>query len=308
MRCVAGHRLPGYRRDKGGIDTVELIVITGLSGAGKSQAVNVMEDMGYYCIDNIPPALIARFFEVCIQTEGKVSKVAVVADARSGDFFYELVGQLDQIRSTGIDVKILFLDCAANVLVRRYKETRRRHPLLDVAQGSLEKAVQAEQLMLSPIKERANYVIDTSLLSISQLKQRIIDIFAESSSEFFQLSTLSFGFKYGVPVEADRVFDVRFLPNPFYIDELKHQTGLDQPVYDYVFERQVTRDFMNKLLDLLDFTVPLYQQEGKSQLVIGIGCTGGKHRSVAIAETICRHFGEKGYKSKVTHRDILKDR
>ena len=286
---------------------MELLVITGLSGAGKSQAVRVIEDMGYYCIDNIPPALIGRFFEVCAQTDGKLRKVAVVADARSGDFFYKPLEEVEGIKATGVDVKILFLDCADEVLVRRYKETRRRHPLLDVA-GSLEKAVAADRLILKPVKEQANYVIDTTLLSITQLKQRIIDIFADSASSFFQIDTLSFGFKYGIPVEADLVFDVRFLPNPFYIPELKHQTGLDQPVYDYVFGQKETGLYVQKLFDLLDFSVPYYKNEGKSQLVIGIGCTGGKHRSVAIAETLNRHFADQGLKAKVTHRDILKDR
>lgn len=282
---------------------MELLVITGLSGAGKSQAVRVIEDMGYYCIDNIPPALIGRFFEVCAQTDGKLRKVAVVADARSGDFFYKLLEEVESIKATGVDVKILFLDCADEVLVRRYKETRRRHPLLDVA-GSLEKAVAADRLILKPVKEQANYVIDTTLLSITQLKQRIIDIFADSASSFFQIDTLSFGFKYGIPVEADLVFDVRFLPNPYYVQELRPRTGLDDGVRDYVFSGGAAGEFLEKLQDLVGFLLPKYVEEGKTALVVAVGCTGGHHRSVAIAHALAAYIRGRGYPVTESHRDL----
>lgn len=287
---------------------MELLLVTGLSGAGKSQAVNVIEDMGFYCIDNIPPSLISTFFDVCSKSGDKMQKVAIVVDARSGDFFYKLVDEIKAMRIDGTSIRILFLDCSDEVLVRRYKETRRKHPLLDMSDGDLQKAVMADRLLVRPIKEHADFIVDTSLLSVSQLKERIINIFSEDSENFFQINVLSFGFKYGMPPDADLVFDVRFLPNPFYDPVLKHKTGLEADVRDFVFGEQVTQDFLEKLKDLLLFCAPKYKEEGKSQLIVAIGCTGGKHRSVSIAEELNKTFIENRYKSRISHRDILKDR
>jgi len=287
---------------------MDMLLVTGLSGSGKSQAVNVIEDMGYYCIDNIPASLIPTFFDVCSKSGEKIKKVAVVTDARSGDFFYQLVEEIRSMRDNGVQIKILFLDCEDAVLVRRYKETRRRHPLLDIADGDLQKAVMADRLLVRPIKELADYIVDTSLLSVNQLKRRIINLFSDDGSGIFQISVSSFGFKYGIPTDADLVYDVRFLPNPFYVEELRHRTGLEADVRDYVFKEPVTEEFVKKLKDLLLFCIPHYKEEGKSQLNIAIGCTGGKHRSVAIAEELNKTFTENKYKSRTVHRDIAKDR
>ncbi len=285
---------------------MEMLLVTGLSGSGKSQAVNVIEDMGYYCIDNIPAALISTFIDIC--SKSGENKVAVVTDARSGDFFSQLAEEIKAMRERGVQVKILFLDCDDATLVRRYKETRRRHPLLDIADGDLQKAVIADRVMVRPIKEQADYIIDTTLLSVNQLKRRIVNTFSDGDTGLFQISVSSFGFKYGIPSDADLVYDVRFLPNPFYDETLRPKTGLESDVRDYVFKEPVTQQFVDKLKDLLLFCVPHYKEEGKSQLNIAIGCTGGKHRSVAIAEELNKAFIDNHYKSRTVHRDIAKDR
>ena len=285
---------------------MEMLLVTGLSGSGKSQAVNVIEDMGYYCIDNIPAALIPTFIDIC--SKSGENKVAVVTDARSGDFFSQLAEELRAMRERGVQVKILFLDCDDATLVRRYKETRRRHPLLDIADGDLQKAVIADRVMVRPIKEQADYIIDTTLLSVNQLKRRIVNIFSDGDTGIFQISVSSFGFKYGIPSDADLVYDVRFLPNPFYDETLRPKTGLEPDVRDYVFKEPMTQQFVDKLKGLLLFCIPHYKEEGKSQLNIAIGCTGGKHRSVAIAEELNKVFIENHYKSRTVHRDIAKDR
>lgn len=283
---------------------MEFIIITGMSGAGKSRAVDALEDIGFYCVDNLPVSLIPIFYELFKQSKNYNSKVAVVTDIRSGDTLDSLPKILDEMKSKKQDYKVLFLDAKDYVLVRRYKETRRRHPLSN-DYNSIRQSLSHERDMLRHIKQVSNYIIDTSLLSTAQLKNRISNLFLGDSSKSLLINCISFGFKYGLPPESDLVFDVRFLPNPFYIDELKVLTGLDKPVRNYVLQFQNTKDFMAKLLNLIDFLVPLYQNEGKSELVIAIGCTGGKHRSVALTQQLYNHLMQNNQSVRVMHRDIL---
>lgn len=283
----------------------EFVIVTGISGAGKSSAVNVMEDIGYFCIDNMPPQLIPKFAEICEENED-ISKVAIVTDIRGGTMFLQLNENLEELKNRGLNVKVLFVDANHSVVKQRYKETRRRHPLFDIASGDIDKAIEAESDILLPMKETADFYIDTSLMSTSTLKENVLNIFLENPSDSMAISCISFGFKYGVPNEADLVFDVRCLPNPFYIPELKTKTGKDKEVRDYVMGFESSKTLMNKLYDLIDFLIPQYLHEGKSQLVIAFGCTGGKHRSVTFAEYMCGHIIEKGYKAAVLHRDISK--
>ena len=285
---------------------VEILIVTGLSGAGKSRAMDALEDIGFYCVDNIPPTLIPKFAEICLQSQGKISRVAVVTDVRGGEMFNSLFDDLEELSKQGCKYKILFLDANDNVIIRRYKETRRRHPLQDILQGSMEQAVASERALLRQVRARADYMIDTSLLSPTQLRERINTIFQRDSGDSFVVRCISFGFKYGLPQEADLVFDVRCLPNPFYIDDLKHRTGLEAPVREYVLKWPQAQGLIPKLLDIFDYLLPLYRDEGKSELVIAIGCTGGKHRSVVFTELIYQHLIEKGYRVSVNHRDIQK--
>ena len=284
---------------------MELVIVSGISGAGKSKAISFFEDIGFYCIDNIPPALIKNFAELC-ENNSNLEKVAIVCDTRGGKFFSMLSKALDELDAINKKYKILFLDASLEVLVNRFKETRRKHPLIDSCGGSVEKAIESEKDMLKNIRERADYIIDNSRLSTSQLKERLVSLFSENPTDTIRAICMSFGFKYGPATEADLMFDVRCLPNPFYIDELRHKTGLDKEVRDYVLDKPTATTLLNKLVDLIDYLVPLYLQEGKSSLVIAIGCTGGKHRSVTFAEAINKHLLEKGYISTVNHRDIEK--
>ena len=285
---------------------MDFLIITGLSGAGKSRAVDALEDIGFFCIDNMPPKLISRFAEMAQQSDGKLSKVAVVTDVRGGEMFNDFLAELDLLKSLDIPFKLLFLDCESQVLMRRYKETRRKHPLLDRSSASVETAIATERRLLTQARERADYIIDTTNLSAIQLKGRINNIFLDNISNSMLVNCMSFGFKYGAPSDADLIFDVRCLPNPFYVDELKPKTGLDKEVYDYVMKWPQAQELLHKLLDLIDFLLPLYLNEGKSQLTIAIGCTGGKHRSVTFAECIYKHLSEQGKKVAVNHRDISK--
>lgn len=285
---------------------MEFVVVTGISGAGKSKAISFFEDIGFYCVDNIPPALIKNFAELC-ESNPHLQKVAVVSDSRGGTFFNELSQELDELDNQNIKYKILFLDATVEVLVNRFKETRRKHPLINSCDGSIEKAIEAEIELLKNIRERADYIIDTSRLSTSQLKERLVSIFTENPTDTINAICMSFGFKYGPATEADLMFDVRCLPNPFYIDELRYKTGLDDEVKNYVLEKKTASELLVKLIDLIDYLVPLYLKEGKSSIVIAIGCTGGKHRSVTFAEEIHKHLVEKGYISTVNHRDIEKN-
>lgn len=285
---------------------MQFVIVTGMSGSGKSSAVNVLEDIGYYCIDNMPPELIPKFASICTKSDGKIENVAFVVDIRGGDFFLKLTDTINEMKAEMLNVKVLFLDSSDDVIIRRYKETRRKHPLDEVSYGNIRRAVESEREMLSGIKEYADYYIDTSLTSISRFKQRIYDIFLEENDDFIRIDVVSFGFKYGNYTEADLVFDVRCLPNPFYIPELKNKTGLQKEVSDYVMKFDEAKTLLAKLNDLIDFLIPLYRKEGKSQLVIAFGCTGGKHRSVTFAQAVSKHLEDERLKIRVTHRDIEK--
>lgn len=285
---------------------MQFVIVTGMSGSGKSSAVNVLEDIGYYCIDNMPPELIPKFANICTKSDGKITKVAFVVDIRGGDFFLKLTDTIKELRAEKLNLKILFLDSSDDTIVRRYKETRRKHPLDEISYGNIRRAVACEREMLSGIKEFADYYVDTSFTSIGQFKQRIYDIFLDENDDFMSIDVVSFGFKYGNYTEADLVFDVRCLPNPFYIPELKNKTGMQKEVSDYVMQFEDAKTLLKKLTDLLDFLIPLYKKEGKSQLVIAFGCTGGKHRSVTFAEFVSKHLEDEKLKIRVSHRDIDK--
>ncbi|MGX8711223.1 RNase adapter RapZ [Clostridium sp. KNHs216] len=285
---------------------MEFLIITGLSGAGKSRAIDALEDIGFYCVDNIPPKLIIAFYEMSKQAKGTLSRVAVVTDIRGGDMFSSLFETLDQMKSENKEYKILFLDANDSVLMNRFKETRRKHPLVENCLGSLEQAVKLERDVLKPVRECADYIIDTSYLSPAQLKERISSLFLGDSSDALMIHCVSFGFKYGIPAESDLVFDVRCLPNPYYVEDLRNLTGLDEPVRSYVMKWEQTQGFIERFLNLIDYMIPLYCNEGKSQLVIAIGCTGGHHRSVALAQLLYNHLLEQNRRTSVNHRDIQK--
>ena len=284
---------------------MEMLIVTGMSGAGKSIAVDALEDIGFFCIDNIPPTLISTFAGLCMKTSG-LDKIAIVSDSRGGQMVGIFVDALDDLDKKDLKYKILYLDCKDNVLITRYKETRRKHPVLNSAGGSLEQAIMSERNFLEPIKEKSDIVVDTTFLSVNQLKNNVRDMFLEDKNEGLFINCMSFGFKYGIPSEADLVFDLRCLPNPFYIEKLKHQTGLDSAIRDYVLSFDDSQKYLKKLLEFLEFSIPIYQKEGRGQLVLGMGCTGGKHRSVTFAEEIHKHLSAKGYYTITTHRDITK--
>ena len=285
---------------------MEFVVLTGLSGAGKTQAMHSMEDIGFFCVDNLPPALIPVFYDLCAKSESTMGRVAVVSDTRGGELFKSFFTAMEALKMEGKPYKILFLDASDGVLVRRFKETRRKHPLSDDLAGSLEQAVRLERDMLGPVRENSDFVIDTTGLSPAQLKGRIAEQFLTSASDSMSVHCISFGFKHGIPMEADLVMDVRCLPNPFYDPELRPKAGLDPDVRDYVMENGETRGFVERYTALLDYLLPLYEKEGKSQLVVAVGCTGGHHRSVALAQYTCDYLSGKGVKASVTHRDMLK--
>jgi UPF0042 nucleotide-binding protein len=286
----------------------EILIITGMSGSGKSGVVNVLEDNGYYCIDNIPPQLIPKFAEIAMKVNDGEStameRIALVTDIRGGELFHEFDDGLSYLKSTGINTKIIFLDASDNVLVRRYKETRRRHPLDNDSNTTIANAVSEERKILSDIRELADYYIDTSELNLAELKQSVTSLLLDNPMDSISIKVKSFGFKFGISLEADLVFDVRCLPNPFYIPELKHKTGLDKEVRDYVMSSGDSTAMLEKFKDLVSFLLPLYKKEGKSQLIIAFGCTGGKHRSITFAELIGKYISDCGYNCRIIHRDI----
>ena len=285
---------------------MEFLIITGLSGAGKSRAADVLEDLEYYCVDNMPAALIPRFAELCMDTRGRYERVALVTDVRERDGFGQLLTILDELEALDCTVRILYMDADVQTLVRRYKESRRPHPLAEPG-ISLEQAIQKEEELLAPIKARADYIVNSSTLTLGQLQNRLSTLFTgETGKRIFDVTVVSFGFKHGIPLDADLVFDARFLPNPYYVEELRPLTGLDRPVAEYVFRYQQTRTFMEKIADLLAFLLPLYMEEGKLGLTVAIGCTGGRHRSVAIASALNDFLLAKGYSSVNVNRDIDK--
>ncbi|MBE6732437.1 MAG: RNase adapter RapZ [Ruminococcaceae bacterium] len=285
---------------------MKLLIVTGMSGSGKSQAIKALEDMGYYCVDNIPPSIIPAFVDLSNKGASELEKLAIVTDIRGGEMFGEIPKVLESFRQNDVDYKILFLDASDETIVRRYKENRRTHPLCERADITLPAAVKKERELLSNIRYDADYVVDTSRLSIAQLKNRICEMVLGDINEGMKIRCKSFGFKYGIDAEADLVFDVRCLPNPFYIEELKNLTGLDEPVRDYVMSFKESCEYRDKLKEFFDLTVPMYASEGKSQLIISFGCTGGQHRSVTFAELFNSYLKEKGYNSSVMHRDIHK--
>ena len=281
---------------------MEFLLITGMSGAGKSQAMKVMEDMDYYCMDNLPPALLSKFAELCYESKKSIRRIAVVVDLRSGEFFEDLFKGLKGLEDKGITYRILFLDAADNVLIKRYKELRRPHPLNP--EGSIIEGIKEERKLLDEVKRKADNIIDTSKFTLGMLKEEMTNIYLEGNkSSNISVSINSFGFKHGTLLDGDLVFDVRFIPNPYYIPELKEYTGLDSNVRDYVFSWEQTNEFVSKLIDMLEFLIPHYTREGKTQLIVGIGCTGGVHRSVAISNRVGEILRENGHRALVSHRD-----
>lgn len=282
------------------------LIVTGLSGSGKSSCVKVLEDIGFFCIDNMPPQLIPNFAEMCAKNR-EIERVAIVTDIRGGAMFLKLSENLSELRAiNGVEVKILYLEASKEVLMNRYNETRRKHPLEEAAGGDLSKAIDAEMTLLTDIRACADYIIDSSLLTSRQLQEQVSGLFLENPSDRMLVSCMSFGFMYGVPGEADLVFDVRCLPNPFYVPELKRLTGLDEAVRDFVMKHPQSVEFEKKIFDMADFLLPLYVSEGKSRLVIAFGCTGGKHRSVTFAKRTAEHLENAGFLVREVHRDIDK--
>jgi UPF0042 nucleotide-binding protein len=283
-----------------------LVIITGMSGAGRSEAIHTFEDLGYFCIDNLPPALIGSIVDLTRLAGSRISDVAVVCDARGMEFFAELWGELERLERDGVPFRILFLEAEDEMLVQRFKETRRRHPLTD--EGTVLDGIEAERDLLEDFRGRADLVIDTTDLRPTQLRQRIIDDFlCEKAGGALDITVSSFGFKYGVPIDADIVMDVRFLPNPFYDALLRPLSGLDGPVRDYVLARDETIAFLEGWFHLLEALMPGYHTEGKSHLAMAMGCTGGRHRSVVLAEETADFLRELGYPVRVTHRDLERD-
>lgn len=286
---------------------MRFVIVTGLSGAGKTQAVRNLEDLGYFCVDNLPPTLIPKFAEACFQTDGKIDKVALVIDIRGGKFFDALFESLNYLKEQEFKYEILYLDSIDEVLIKRFKESRRKHPL--APDGRVLTGIVQERNKLREVRDRADNIIDTTKLSVWDLREKIASIYGEQGQAEIELmiTVLSFGFKYGIPVDSDLVFDVRFLPNPFYIPELKKYSGNDAAVKNYVLENEETKGFLIKLFDMLSFLIPSYIKEGKRQLIISIGCTGGRHRSVAIANAVYDNLKLSGNKVSIEHRDVSED-
>ena len=286
---------------------MRFIIVTGLSGAGKSEATNALEDMGSFCVDNLPPKLIKKFAEVCKQSKGSIDKVALVMDIRGGIFFDDLFESLSELSKEQFQYEILFLDTSDEVLVKRFKEKRRSHPL--APGGRVITGIELERQKLREVKNKADVIIDTSKYAIKDLREEMARKFGdeEMPEKQMAITILSFGFKYGIPVDSDLVFDVRFIPNPFYIPELKPFSGNDEPVKNYVMEQTETQTFLQKANDMFEFLIPNYQKEGKRQLIISIGCTGGRHRSVAIANSIYETLRANNHDVYVEHRDIKED-
>lgn len=285
---------------------MDFLIVSGLSGAGKSKTVSILEDIGYYCVDNLPALLIPKFAGLCMAGNGKYDKVAVVTDIRGGQTFDGLFDALEQLRAMQCDYKILFVEANTETIIKRYKETRRSHPLASEGKP-LNEVVAQERAALEPVRKRAEYIIDTTALSTAKLRGEVLRLFGtESANAAMSVSVISFGFKYGIPIEADLVFDVRFLPNPYYLADLREQTGLDEPVRSFVFGYQQTLDFMSRVEDLIAFLLPHYVAEGKTALVIAIGCTGGQHRSVAITRALADFIRQKGYPAAENHRDMTR--
>lgn len=283
---------------------MEFVIISGLSGAGKSRAASVMEDLGYFCVDNLPVPLIPKFAELGMGGNGEYDRVVLVTDIRGGTNFAGLFQALDRLKDMKCGYRILFMDASDETIIKRYKETRRVHPLGDEC-ASLEQAIELERKVLAPVRERADWVVDTTGLTLGQLRSKLLSLFSKGKEEGkMEVHVMSFGFKHGVPMEADLVFDVRFLPNPYYVQELRSLTGLDEGVRNYVFSSPQSHKFLKKLIDFVTYLLPRYAEEGKTSLVIAIGCTGGHHRSVAIAHALAQAIVGQGYPVNESHRDM----
>jgi UPF0042 nucleotide-binding protein len=285
---------------------MELLIITGMSGAGKSLGVKYFEDIGYFCVDNLPPSLIPKFAEVIIHGKSNHDKIALIIDIRGGAMFLDLLPALATLTDMDVKYKILFLDASDSVLVKRFKESRRMHPLSQ--DGRISDGIAEERKILQTIKDKADVIIDTSNLNPRQLREAIINHFVKGKSfTGLIVNIVTFGFKYGIPIDSDLVFDVRFIPNPYYVPELKSKTGLESEVADYIMSFSETRTFITKLFDMINFLLPQYVKEGKSQLIIAIGCTGGRHRSVAIADKLYKRLKRRGINVVIEHRDITRE-
>ncbi len=283
---------------------MQTVIITGMSGAGKSTAIHILEDIGYYCIDNIPPTLISKFITLCQNSNFTMNKIAFVADARSGEWITHLADEIDMFKKRGNTCAVVFLDADDEVITKRYKETRRKHPHAE--DGRIGDGIRFERALLSEIRSRADLVVDTSNLLTKELREKLLGVFdsATRTYEPISVNVVSFGFKRGIPLDCDLVFDVRFMPNPFYDETLKSLTGKDKRVADYALECEASQSFLKKLDDMILFLLPHYAKEGKQSLVVGIGCTGGKHRSVATAEHLGKFLSQKNYLVSVNHRDL----
>lgn len=285
---------------------MNFLIVTGLSGAGKSMTVNALEDIGFFCIDNIPVALLPRIVDFALQGENQLNRVAVVMDVRGVRSIEQLKEALADLDDKKINYDILFLDANDSVIQRRYKETRRQHPLSVAEKVPISEAIARERKLLQPLRDKAKYVIDTSLLSAAQNRERVCSLFLDKGESPMALTVVSFGFKYGLPQEADLVLDVRCLPNPFYVPELKHKTGLDQEVVDFVLSHPEAQELLHRYENFLQYALPLYVKEGKSQLTIAVGCTGGKHRSITFARKLAEYCTSLGYEPGVQHRDAVR--
>ena len=282
---------------------MEFLIITGLSGAGKTQASNFLEDLDYYCVDNMPSALLKPFAEFCIASKGRIDKVALVTDVRARESFEVLFKALEELRELNCTFRILFIEAPVPAIVRRYKETRRRHPLAEPG-VTIQDTVEKEIELMKPVRQRADYIIDTGATTLGQLHNEILRLFAQGTADALPINVIAFGFKYGLPMEADLVLDVRFLPNPYYVEALKSLTGLDQAVYDYVMGQPDTAEYMKKLTDFLDFQLPRFRDEGKPSLTVAVGCTGGRHRSVSVARALTDYLLKKGQNARLICRDM----
>ena len=283
---------------------MEILIISGLSGSGKSKAATFLEDIGYYIVDNLPAEMMAKFADFCAGSSGRYDRVALVYDVRAGEPFDLLIDTLERMKIRGVNCRMLFLEASTTTIINRYKETRRIHPLASLGLN-IEQAIAREREIMQPVRDHADFIIDSSSFSTAKLRSELLCLFGDQKDKVgLGVNVLSFGFKHGIPIEADLVFDVRFMPNPYYVAELKHLTGLDDAVSDFVMSFQQTHDFIDRLLDMLKFLLPLYREEGKTVLVIAIGCTGGHHRSVAVAHQVAEFIAGEGYLVTENHRDI----
>lgn len=283
---------------------MEILIISGLSGGGKSKAASFLEDIGYYIVDNLPAEMMVKFADFCAASSGRYDRVALVYDVRAAEPFDLLIDTLERLKTTGVNCRMLFLEASTLTIINRYKETRRIHPL--ATKGlNIEQAIAKEREMMQPVRDHADFILDSTSFSTAKLRSELLNLFGDQKDRVgLNVNVLSFGFKHGIPIEADLVFDVRFMPNPYYVAQLKHQTGLDAEVRDFVLSFQQTHDFLEQLQQMLKFLLPLYREEGKTVLVIAVGCTGGHHRSVAVAHEVSEFIVKEGYPVTENHRDI----